>query len=317
MLRLRAKLLKATRVFFDERGYTEVETPSLSSDIVVDAHLDPFEVSSPGDDQSRFLQTSPEAAMKRLLAAGSGSIFQITKSFRMGEVGRLHNPEFTMIEWYGVATSWRDQIKLTSELIRHLGKTAGDDASGDWWKQDFRLSSYEEVFEREAGTSILDKTDSQLCEAAYKLELSVDPETLSRDDLLNQILAEVIEPRLGTSAPEFLHDYPISQAALAVENPNDSRTACRFELYVDGLELCNGYEELTDPEELQSRDNSQNNKRGDRRANDLPGAKRMLAAMQSGLPQCSGVALGFDRLLMALTGKRTISDVIPFPDNIA
>ena len=134
-----------------------------------------------------------------------------------------------------------------------------------------------------------------------------------RDDLLNVLLAECVEPQLGLQHPEFLHDYPLSQAALAEINPADQRTACRFELYIGGLELCNGYQELTDPDELRERDRQQNASRETHATNALPGAKRLSAAMESGLPRCSGVALGFDRLLMSLTGAKSIEQVIPFP----
>ena len=324
MLRLRATLLDTIRSFFRERNYLEVETPLLSHDIVVDAHLEPFEVPVAGE--RMFLQTSPEAGMKRLLAAGSGSIFQITHSFRRHEFGIKHNPEFTMIEWYGVGSCWQDQVQLTEDLVRCVHSIMSElniervPLSAD----PFPTISYETAFARSLKS--LTSNDSILALSIESLralavaETNFDAATCStigRDDLLNALLAEGVEPQLGTAHPEFLHDYPATQAALATLNPHDDRTACRFELYLNGLELCNGYQELTDTNELKRRDELQNASRSQQSVAVLPGAHRMMAAMNHGLPDCSGVALGFDRLLMSLLGETNIQKVIPFPINRA
>ena len=314
MLQLRSKMLAAVRRFFTERDYLEVETPLLSHDIVVDAHLEPFTISQHADDAPLYLQTSPEAGMKRLLAAGSGSVFQVTRSFRRGERGSRHNPEFTMIEWYGLGSTYHQQMQLTQDLIRTVAATANCTEATEAWSQPFGILTYDEAFKRAIGCSVLDLDDIGLLErsvAADVLNHSTPPS--NRDDLLNLILAERVEPTLGQQRPEFVCDYPISQAALAEQNVKDPRTACRFELYIEGLELCNGYQELTDPQELQRRDVSQNETRDDHGAEQLPGAPRMLAAMTAGLPPCSGVALGFDRLVMAITQAESIDQVIPFP----
>ncbi len=327
MLRLRASLLDAIRDFFRQRTYLEVETPLLSHDIVVDAHLEPFEVQSPDD--RLFLQTSPEAGMKRLLAAGSGSIFQVTRAFRRHEFGSKHNPEFTMIEWYGVGTTWRDQVQLTEELVRCVHSNLNADAATEnaasltavvLLDTPFDCIAYADAFARSIVSSVpdrsvLDLTTEQLrlMAAEYSSVDSQTCSTFSRDDLLNILLAECVEPFLGSGHPEFLHDYPASQAALAQLNPTDSHTACRFELYLNGLELCNGYQELTNANELQRRDEQQNTSRCEHAVQTLPGAGRMLAAMNAGLPNCSGVALGFDRLIMSLLGEAKIRNVIPFP----
>lgn len=322
MLQLRAALLTATRAFFDERGYLEVETPLLSHDIVVDAHLEPFTVADAADQEPLFLQTSPEAGMKRLLAAGSGSIFQVTRSFRKAEQGTRHNPEFTMLEWYGVDTTYHDQMRLTEELVRHCGtvidKCPNISGAQKWSNAAFGRRSYDTAFP-DSQSGILELTIPQLqalvaehttlSEAAHAIE--------NRDDLLNILLAECVEPHLGKPHPQFLCDYPLSQAALAEQNAADERTACRFELYIDGLEICNGYQELTDPHELQQRDQLQNASRTAHQTDSLPGAKHLIAAMQSGLPKCSGVALGFDRLIMSLTGLHDISKIIAFPQERA
>lgn len=319
MLKFRAAALAAARSFFAQLGYMEVETPLMSHDIVVDAHLEPFEI--PSSDERLFLQTSPEAGMKRLLAAGSGSIFQVTRSFRRHESGSKHNPEFTMLEWYGVGTTWQDQVLLTEKLVRCIQaaiKTAGA-AAMEFAEPHFNRIAYDKAFLRTLNQSVLELPVKQLrcLTASHTSFADSDCQALDRDELLNILLAECVEPVLGTEHPEFLYDYPASQAALAQLNPgdhrSDHRTACRFELYCNGLELCNGYQELTDPAELKARDQQQNTTRTRQSADALPGATRMLAAMNHGLPACSGVALGFDRLLMCLLQETEIRRVIPFP----
>lgn len=333
MLRLRSATLTTVREFFVEREYLEVETPVLSRDVVVDAHLQPFELPREDDQPSFFLQTSPEAGMKRLLAAGSGSIFQITRSFRKGEQGARHNPEFSMVEWYGVGSTYHEQMQRTEDLIRRCAdvvkqfverQAATDAAVGSnttptvLSDRPFTRSAYDSVFPF-AESGVLDLTVSQLQSLVTEHTAVADTEKLihDRDDLLNVLLAEYVEPKLGISHPEFVYNYPYSQAALAETNPEDLRTACRFELYINGLEICNGYQELTDPAELSRRDAAQNSSRVDHASAPLPGARLMMSAMQSGLPSCSGVALGFDRLLMAMTGAPSIADVMPFPTDRA
>lgn len=324
MLQLRSDLLSSVRRCFADRNYCEVETPLLSADIVVDAFLEPMEIVRGADDTRMFLQTSPEAGMKRLLAAGSGSIFQVTRSFRDHESGQRHNPEFTMVEWYGVDTTWRDQLQLTEDLVRCVWAAAAEFLAGirdsslcvkQLPDEPFVLTAYDSAFERCLGTSVLNLTLPELqALAATHTTIGNDAFNIAdKDNLLNILLAEHVESQLGIRKPEFLHSYPATQAALAEQNSEDERTALRFELYWDGLELCNGYQELTDPTELRRRDESQNAIRTSHRANPLPGADRMLAAMHSGLPKCSGVALGFDRLLMSILGLTDIRQVISFP----
>lgn len=310
MLKHRELLRKCIRDFFDSQGYMEVDTPLLSHDIVIDAHLDPFEVSM--GDRSMYLQTSPEAAMKRLLAAGCGSIYQVTRSFRAGERGLLHNPEFTMLEWYGAGSSWLDQLKLTEELIRSAAVRLPGPFTESLPKTSFQVTTYQQAFMRELGIDVLAASGDSLREAAAA-RLSVSPVPKDRDDILNLLLASEIEPHLGMESPEFLVDYPVSQAALAQVSADDPRVARRFELYVRGIELCNGYQELTDAEELRRRDSIQSIQRRNIKSACLPGAQRLLAAMESGLPACSGVALGVDRLLMLLTGASSIDECLPFP----
>lgn len=309
VLRLRARLRKCLLDFFAAHDYLEVDTPLLSHDIIIDAHLDPFEVSVAG--ARMFLQTSPEAAMKRVLAAGSGSIFQITHSFRSAERGTRHNPEFTIVEWYGVGDTWRDQMTLVEQLIRAGAVEIQGSRTGSLPASPFSVTTYQQAFRRQLGIDVLTASDAELQDCgAGCLSGSSLPE--DRDDLLNLLLVTEIEPRLGTSRPEFLVDYPISQAALAEASPEDPRVAQRFELYIDGIELCNGYQELRDADELRRREMTQQAVRKRMHSPELPGARRLISAMDSGLPQCSGVALGFDRLLMVLTGQNQLSDVLPF-----
>lgn len=326
-LHVRAAMLQAVRQFFQMHGYLEVETPLLSADIVVDAHLDPFSVHT--DQGCRFLQTSPEAGMKRLLASGSGSIFQITRSFRSGECGRHHNPEFTMIEWYGVNTDHNHQMNLTEQLVRHCMDAAAlvTRAPRPSWlsKAPFRRITYDNAFRKVLGSPVTEMKAGELLRAAMNLPVlnqagsgcflneHSSPEEIDVDNLLNLILGLAVEPGLGWPHPEFLTNYPISQAALARTSAESSATADRFELYIQGIEICNGYYELTDAKELRHRDQLQNGKRRQHHNTSLPGAPQMLAAMEAGLPECSGVALGFDRLVMLALGSDRLSDAIAFP----
>ncbi len=334
VLRVRAAMLRAVRSFFDGHGYLEVETPCLSRDIVIDAWLEPFEL--PIGRERWFLQTSPEAAMKRLLAVGSGSIYQISRVFRKDECGQRHNHEFTMIEWYGVGTTWTDQLLVTEALVRcavEAGRRAlmsvlQEDASqvffpAPWPKHSFGVTTYASAFRRALDIDVHAATVEALLEVivARGLAYPQSDQPIRRDDLLNFLLGIVVEPELGGSReleiPEFLCDYPPSQAALAVVSDAEPFVARRFELYVRGLELCNGYQELTDPDELRRRDEAQNSTRAIEEKSALPGAPRLEAAMKSGLPPCSGVALGFDRLVMLATGAVDIREVLSFPMEIA
>ena len=320
MLKLRARMLAHIRTFFDNEGYMEVETPLLSTDVVIDAHIDPIAVDHLATDRKYFLQTSPEAGMKRMLAAGSGSIYQITRSFRSGECGPQHNPEFTMVEWYGVGTCDQDQMQLTERLVRFVSQQLNEEGF-DTRSLDhpFGCTRYDDAFEDAVGFPMLslsaDELRSRIIEASL-LDM-VDQLPTEKDDLLNLLLAEHVEPQLGKDRPEFLTEYPASQAALAKICESNPAVSRRFELYVDGIELCNGYHELTDAGVLIQREREQNQLRMELRKDRLPGAAHLIAAMTSGLPQCSGVALGFDRLAMLFARHTTLRDVMPFPEDNA
>jgi len=308
-LQLRARLLAAVRHFFDSRGYFEVDTPLLSHDRVVDPHLEPFVVAA--GNAPLFLQTSPEFAMKRLLVAGARAIYQVGHVFRAGESGRLHNPEFTMIEWYRVGDTHLDQMQVTEELVVDVLRAARGPSIP---QTPFVRTTYRVAFQQSAGCDPFTARTRELAEIARARGLAI-PGSLAasdRDGWLNLLLAEMVEPQLGIERPEFLYDYPASQAAIAQIRPGDPPVAERFELYVRGIELCNGYHELTDPIELRRRMDVESQRRIAEGLGPLPGSSRLLAAMESGLPPCSGNALGFDRLLMVATGAGSIAEVIPF-----
>lgn len=316
VLRLRAELLRRIRAFFDQRGFLEVETPLLSADTVVDRHLDPFSVEIAGGGnlaataagQPRWLQTSPEFAMKRLLAAGGKAIYQITRAFRQGEVGPLHNPEFTIVEWYRVADNMAAGIDLLGELVVELLECPPPVAA-----------TYRDVFLEHLSLDPLTADAAEL-ERAARSRLPSVPESFAADDRdgwLDLLLSECIQPRLGRGRPVVVCDYPVSQAALAMVRPTDPPVAARFELFAEGLELANGYLELLDADVLRDRIRSANQWRLRDGKAALPETNRLLAAMEAGLPRCVGVALGFDRVVMLRAGENNIRQVMAFPFDIA
>lgn len=307
-LKARAKIVRSIRAFFDDSGYTEIQTPLLSRDTVIDAHIDPFALQT--EYGQLFLQTSPEFAMKRLLGAGADAIYQICPAFRRGEVGPWHNPEFTMLEWYKVGDTYHDQMSFTEALVRHVFVGQKEFGSAD-----FNRLTYDGAFERAIGTQVLTKATGELVAIAEQHSVSL-PETLdseNRDDVLNVLLVELVEPHLGADQPEFLIDYPASQSALARVRDGEPPVAERFELYLNGIELCNGYQELTNAEELARRNVEQNRLRVVNGSEPLPENSRLLLAMQAGLPECSGVALGLDRLVSVVSDVQPLSGVWAFP----
>ncbi len=309
-LRLRAALLGRLRAFFAARDFLEVETPLLSADSVIDRHLDPLSVTLfadprfPESGRRLWLQTSPEFAMKRLLAAGAERIYQVTRAFRGGEVGAHHNPEFTMVEWYRVGDTLTTGMALLGDLAQEL--------LGGPRVETIR---YADAFQKHVGVEPHSATARQLAEAASRHRISV-PDGLpheDRDEWLNLLLALLVEPQLGREAPQILYDYPASQAALAQVRDTVPPVAKRFELYVRGVELANGYHELLDAQVLRQRNVQANAQRRDDGKYLLPESSRLLEAMDYGLPDCVGVALGFDRLVMLAAGANTLSEVLAFP----
>jgi lysyl-tRNA synthetase class 2 len=305
VLESRAQLLAFVRGFFAQRGVLEVETPVLGRCGVTDVHLDsiPAGVSAPGF-SGGWLQTSPEYHMKRLLAAGSGPIYQVARVFRNGEVGRRHNPEFSMLEWYRPGFDDRQLMAEVADLV--VG-----------WLSCERPEtlSYRAVMQRWAGLDPFEASEAEL--RARCREWMDDPQLagLDRDGCLDLLMSFAVEPHLGRERPVFVTAYPASQASLArvSEDARGHRVAHRFELYVQGLELCNGYWELTDPVEQRRRFEADNRLRRVAGKPDMALDEAFLAALAAGLPDCAGVALGLDRLLMLRLGCGDIREVLAFP----
>lgn len=312
-LRLRAKLLSRVRGFFDKRDFLEVETPILSADTVVDQHLDPLRVTlypdprTPDVGRQMWLQTSPEFCMKRLMAAGGKAIYQVTRAFRAGERGKLHNPEFTMVEWYRRGDSMHVGMDLLDELCDNLLDTGTA-----------QRISYRDAFHHHTQLDPTGCSVAQMQSIAAEKNITV-PSTImnDRDQWLNLLLSELVEPKLGLQGATILYDYPASQAALARVRNDTIPVAERFELYVRGIELANGYHELIDADQLKFRNRQINAKRVADGKTALPQESRLITAMQSGLPPCCGVALGFDRLVMLAADADNIDDVMTFPIEVA
>ena len=301
-LRQRAALLADIRAFFAARHVLEVDTPLLCSSGVTDPSLEPLLVERGNSlTAPRYLQTSPEYAMKRLLAAGSGPIYQIAHAFRDDESGRRHNPEFTLLEWYRPDM---DHLALMDEVAVLVGELLAREGSSKY--------SYRELFEEFVAIDPFTATVAELEVAAQKV---TDAGGLQgpREFWLDMLMTHAIEPALADSGMVFVYDYPARQAALArIVEVNGVSVGQRFELYVDGVELANGYCELTDPTEQRQRFEDDNQRRREAGIHELPIDEKLLAAMASGLPDCSGVALGIDRLLMLVTGIDDIGRVQSF-----
>ena len=304
MLRLRAALLAKARAFFAARDVLEVDTPILGHEVVVEASIDPIPCRArlgPGAATQCYLLTSPEGPMKRLLAGGSGPIYQFAHAFRDGEIGRLHAPEFTMLEWYRPGFDHHALMDEVEALVRTLLPAVSNAA--------FERPTYQDIFVAGAGIDPFATSLDELCDACDRLHVPrpADFDQARLDDALDLLLVGHLEPTLGTPVPTFVHEYPASQAALAqVHERNGHRIAERFELYVDGIELANVYHELTDAAEQRRRFERANQERRARGRPALPIDQALLAALDTGLPPCSGVALGFDRVVMLAAGASTI-----------
>ncbi len=298
----------AMQRFFNERGLLEVETPAVVGAPVTDLHLHAAGVDL-GDGVARWLHTSPEFAMKRLLAAGSGDIWQACHVMRGGaERGRLHNPEFTLVEWYRLGLPMAAMAAETAAFVDVLSVAAGAPARG------LTTLRYREALRRHAGIDPLEDDDARLRAAAAPLGL--DAATIgaaTRDELLDLLVALRVGPALGHDQWCALTHYPASQAALARLDPDERRLALRFELYGDGIELANGFEELADARVIVGGEPLGLFARAARGLVQQPPDLRLLAALDAGLPACSGVAVGFDRVAMLATGASTIDEVLAFP----
>lgn len=309
-LKLRAELLAVARKYFADRGVLEVETPAFSTAGATDVHIESLLVDAPRLGLRGYLATSPEYPMKRLLAAGSGDIYQIARVFRDGESGRLHNAEFTLIEWYRIGF---DADRLMNDVELLLAALLAARATGTAWQQSIRLS-YREAMRRYAGVDPFDDALDSFEAALRKRRIALPPGLgTARDAWLDLMMATIVGPELGRGGLCFIHDYPVSQAALARVRPGDPPTAERFEAYFEGVELANGFRELTDAAEQRARFVADQAVRQSADRASPPIDERMLAALESGLPECAGVALGFDRVVMIAAGAHSIDEVTAFP----
>ncbi|WP_292953653.1 MULTISPECIES: elongation factor P--(R)-beta-lysine ligase [unclassified Neptuniibacter] len=305
-LQKRAELLAYIRQFFLQKGVMEVDTPVMSHCAVSDPFIDSIEVSyHPAvglDSSTLYLQTSPEYAMKRILAAGSGAIYQMSKVFRNGESGSRHNPEFTMLEWYQPGYDDQD---LMSEVEVLVGTVLG--------LGEIERITYSDLFQRYLGFRPEEVSARDLKSEALKhIDINLDDD--NPDTWLNLLISNVIEPQLKSVPAIFVTEYPESQAALAKVKGGSAgiKVAARFELFIKGIELANGYHELTDFREQDRRLTADQLQRAELGLPQRPLDKRLVDALESGMPDCAGVALGVDRLLMLLLDSTTISEVIPF-----
>jgi lysyl-tRNA synthetase class 2 len=306
LLKQRAQIIMAIRGFFADKEVMEVETPALSQATVTDLHLACFSTTfvGPGFSQGKtlHLQTSPEYAMKRLLAAGSGSIFQISKAFRNEEAGRFHNPEFTLLEWYRLGFDDFALMAEVDELLQLVLVTGKAEQL-----------SYQGAFLKYLNIDPLDTTIEALHQVLANHGLAdVVGESDDQDMCLQLLFSQLIEPKIGQDIPCFVYHFPASQASLAKLNTQDTRVARRFELYFKGIELANGFDELTDADEQLRRFNEDNTKRiiAGKSANDID--TNFIDALRAGLPDCAGVALGIDRLIMLATDQHSIERVLSF-----
>lgn len=301
----RAHLYARLRSFFSVRGVLEVETPVLSRGATVDVHIDSFVTRD-----QRWLQTSPEFPMKRLLAAGSGPIYQIARVFRVDEAGRFHNPEFSMLEWYRPGFDHHALMDEVEALLQELGVHR---------HQAFERLSYRAAFLRHAG---LDPEQAGLDDlaAACRAVVASMPEPeggderAQRDFYLDLLMSHCVGPRLGLDAPCFLYDFPASQAALSRVRAERPPVASRFELFWRGIELANGFHELSDAAEQRRRFEQDQARRREAQRIVPPYDRNLIAALEAGLPDCGGVALGLDRVLMLLLGLDHLGDTLAFDE---
>lgn len=305
-LERRAALLIRVRDFFAARGVLEVDTPMVINAPVTDVHIHSAEVRLQGAQRPYFLHTSPEYAMKRLLAAGSGDIYQICHVVRGLERGRLHNAEFMLVEYYRLGFSLERLMDDVEELVRKLFEPGA--------RRETERISYRDVFLRELQLDPLTASLPDLHAASRACSFDNDTvQGLDRDQLLDLLMGAHIGPRLGRNMLTFVHGYPASQAALARLDARDSRVALRFELYCEGIELANGFHELASAAEQRERFEEDRRIRRERGLPTFAMDELLLSALEKGLPDCAGVALGFDRLVMIATGAQYIDEVLPFP----
>jgi lysyl-tRNA synthetase class 2 len=304
-LRRRAVLKARTHEFFAARGVLEVETPVLSSGGLSDPQIESLATRVSGMSGPFFLNTSPEYSMKRLLAAGSGDIYQLCKVFRDGERGRWHNPEFTLLEWYRLGF---DDAALMTEVELLVARLLAPERL----LEPAERLTYAQALRRHAGVDAHSAGDIELQRAAEKHGVHCKGD-LDRDAKLDLLMGLVVGPNLGHERPCFVCDYPASQASLARLKPGQPPVAARFEFFLDGIELANGFHELADAEEQRGRFARDLAIRRAHGQVEPPIDERLLAALAAGMPDCAGVALGFDRLVAISLGAARLSQAMAFP----
>jgi lysyl-tRNA synthetase class 2 len=302
-LKRRARLLQDIRDFFSARDVLEVETPLIS----IAGNTDPA-ITSVMTDSGRYLRTSPEFSLKRLLAAGSGDIYELGRVFRAGESGRHHNPEFTMLEWYRTGFSYHQLMDEVADIVRHCGR-----GKFDQWPQS--KLSYRQLFQTHLDVDPFTADKQTLATVAKRH--GIEDMELGRRQWLDLLTSLVIQPALAGENLTFVYDFPAEQAALARIRPATPPLAERFELYLGQVELANGYQELTDVTEQQQRFEADNEIRENYGQDSCEIDHHLLSALAHGLPDCAGVALGVDRLLMAICGSDTLDEVVAFPSSRA
>lgn len=306
-LQMRARLNALIRRFFLDRGVLEVETPILSAAGNTDPNIESFQLDFSGPVAAgparRWLRTSPEFALKRLLAAGIGSCYELGRVFRNGEIGRLHNPEFSMLEWYRVGWDHHELMDECAELVKEALRLAGKSAT-------VRDTSYRQLYLEQLGIDPLTASEAEL--RAPLAVFDINAEGLSRDDWLDLLMTHLIQPSIPHNRILLVYDYPKSQAALARIRQGDVPVAERFEVYLGPVELANGYRELGDADEQRERFQRDISRRRKKGYATPPIDEPLLAALPA-MPDCSGVAMGVDRLLLAMLGVDRLSEVIALP----
>ncbi|NOZ52343.1 MAG: EF-P lysine aminoacylase GenX [Gammaproteobacteria bacterium] len=317
-----AAVYRWIREFFEQRDVLEVQTPVLSHAGTTDRHIESFctkfhSVSAEQSSQMLYLITSPEFHMKRLLAAGSGDIYQLGRVFRQSELGAQHNPEFTLLEWYRTG---QDHHQLMLEVAEFVNGVLSNCA--DYTMMEHEQLSYRTVFRQHLGIDPLaDSTKTlRLCAQQHGFiasEQGAGGDSTHHDLYLDFLMSHVVQPKLGQGKLSFVYDYPASQCSLARLSNEDARVAERFELFLNGVELANGFHELCDPQQQQRRFEQDNVMRDASKQTPVVIDRRLIAALTSGLPDCAGVAVGIDRLLQFILSAKTLDDVLAFPFNRA
>ena len=311
MLKTKSRLLAKLRAFFAEKDILEVQTPILSqagnTEPTIESFVTQERENSAHKVQPSFLNTSPEFAMKRLLAAGYGSMYQVTPAFRQDEQGKRHNPEFTLLEWYRIDFDHHALMGEVNSLIRFLAKDVLNLGRSEFF-------SYQQAMVKFANVDPFAATIEELKLATTKAGIDfVGMDDVSRDTWFDLLMSQVVEKNLPMNCPVFIYDYPASQAALAKIRKDSPDVAERFELYINGMELANGFHELSDAEEQAQRFKEQQKQRRDFKQQGIPADYHLIEALKHGFPECAGVAIGLDRLLMVLTGAEHINEVLTFP----